>query len=247
MSERRNTIAALVAGVMAVSCGDGTTEPPPAPEAEGLSAAESVALFRAIWAVSADTAATIIEDSGTELVIACPLGGQMTTTTSVIQLPAVDTLRLRATHTTTPRGCQVSGGGTRFTVDGSPGVHERVTVSVVGDLDAVILEGPVTGSLDWQSDGRSGACEIDLVLSGGLDPSGEEGVLVMIMAGTVCGHESRIEEEGAVLIDEGVSPTRVADRLRILRSQYPGRLPPLAGRTSEWGSAKGSDGVASGP
>lgn len=202
-------IAALLAGVMAVSCGEGTTEPPPAPETEGLSAAESVAMFKAIWAVSTDTAPTVIEDTGSERVIACPLAGRMSVTTSVAHVPATDTLRLRTIYTTTPRGCQVSGGGTRFTVDGNPGVHERITVSVVGDLDAVILEGPITGRLDWQSDGRTGSCDIDLVLSGGLDPSGEEGSLAIVMAGTVCGHESRIEEDGVVIIGEEVSPTRV--------------------------------------
>ncbi len=194
MFDRRNVIAVLLAGALVSGCSEGTTEPPTT--GEPLSAAESVALFEAMRAIQSDTAATIIGGSENSFVVACPLGGQITITSSIMDESVADTVRLTTDFTASPSGCEVSNGGMRFTVDGSPGVRERTTTSFIGLFEAFTLEGSVAGALDWQSDGRSGSCSIDLALSGGLDPSGTEPSVAAVLAGTLCGHETRLDVEG---------------------------------------------------
>ena len=196
MFDRRNVAAVLLAGALAAGCSEGTTEPPVT--AEPLSAAESVALFAAMRAIHNDTAPTIIGGSENSIVIACPMGGQVTLAMSVVEEAVADTVRLTTDSTASPSGCQFSSGGTRFTVDGRPGVRERTIVSFAGLFEAFTLEGSVAGALDWQSDGRSGSCDIDLTLSEAPDSSGTGSSVAAILAGTLCGHETRLELEGVV-------------------------------------------------
>ncbi len=195
MLDRRNVTAVLFAGALAAGCSEGTTEPPVTAE---LSAAESVALFEAMRAIQEDPAATIIGGSENSAVIACPMGGQVTLTQTVVDEAVADTARLTVNSTASPSGCQLSSGGTRFTVDGRPSVHERIVTTFVGIFEAFTLEGSVTGALDWQSDGRSGSCAIDLTLSEALGSSGTGSPVAAILAGTLCGHETRLELEGVV-------------------------------------------------
>ncbi|WP_420614643.1 hypothetical protein [Candidatus Palauibacter sp.] len=195
MFDRRNVTAVLLAAALAAGCSEGTTEPPAT--TEPLSAAESVALFEATRAIHNDTAATIIGGSENSVVIACPMGGQVTLTQTVVDESVADTARLTTTSTASPSGCQLSSGGTRFTVDGRPSVRERIVTSLTG-LFEFTLEGSVTGALDWQSDGRSGSCAIDLVLSEAPDSSGTGSPVAAVLAGTLCGHETRLELEGVV-------------------------------------------------
>lgn len=196
MFNRRSVTAVLLAGALASGCSEGPTEPPTT--GEPLSAAESEALFEAMRAIHNDTAATIIGGSENSYVVACPLGGQIAITTAVEDESVADTVRLTTDFTASPSGCQVSGGGMRFTVDGSPGVRERTTMSFIGLFEAFTLEGSVAGALAWQSDGRSGSCNIDMALSGGLDASGTEPSLAAVLAGTLCGHETRLDVEEGV-------------------------------------------------
>lgn len=195
MFDRRNVTAVFLAGALAAGCSEGTTEPPVT--AERLSAAESVALFEAMRAIQSDTAPTIIGGSENSAVIACPMGGQVTLTQTVVDEAVADTARLTINSTASPSGCELSSGGTRFTVDGRPGVHERIVTTFVGVFEA-FLEGSVTGALDWRSDGRSGSCAIDLTLSEAPDSSGTGSPVAAILAGTLCGHETRLELEGVV-------------------------------------------------
>lgn len=195
MFDRRNVIAVLLAGALAAGCSEGTTEPPAT--AEPLSAAEAVALFEGLRAIQGDTAATIIGGSENSIVIACPMGGQVAVTLSVLEESVADTLRLTTHSTTSPSGCQLSSGGTRFTVDGRPSVRQRIILSFTGlFFEASTVEASVVGALDWQSDGRSGSCDIDLTLSGEPDLSGTGPSAAGVLAGTLCGHETRIEIEG---------------------------------------------------
>lgn len=196
MFDRRNVTAVLLAAALAAGCSEGTTEPPAT--AEPLSAAESVALFEAMRAIHSDTAPTIIGGSENSVVIACPMGGQVTLTGSVAEESVADTVRLTSDFTASPSGCQLSSGGTRFTVDGRPGVRDRNVTTIVGFFEAFTLEGSVTGALDWQSDGRSGSCAIDLTLSGPPDSSGTGSSVAAVLAGRLCGHETRLELEGVV-------------------------------------------------
>ena len=193
MFDRRNVIAVLLAGALATGCSEGTTEPPLT--GEPLSQAESVALFEAMRAIQGDTAATIIGGSENSFVVACPLGGQITITSTIVDESVADTVRLTTDLTASPSGCEVSSGGMRFTVDGSPGVRERTTTSFIGLFEAFTLEGSVTGALDWQSDGRSGSCNVELALSAELDSSGTEPSVAGVLAGTLCGHETRFPVE----------------------------------------------------
>ncbi|MDE2720573.1 hypothetical protein [Candidatus Palauibacter polyketidifaciens] len=196
MFNRRSVTAVLLAGALASGCSEGPTEPPTT--GEPLSAAESVALFEAMRAIHNDTAATIIGGSENSMVLACPLGGQVTLTMSVVEESVADTATLTANSTASPSGCQLSSGGTRFTVDGRPSVRERIVTTFVGFFEAFTLEGSVTGALDWQTDRRSGSCDIDLTLSEAPDSSGTGSSVAVILAGTLCGHETRLEREGVV-------------------------------------------------
>lgn len=196
MFDRRNVIAVLLAGALAAGCSEGTTEPPAT--AEPLSAAEAVALLEGLRAIQGDTAATIIGGSENSVVIACPMGGQVTLTTSVVEESVADTVRLTTDSTASPSGCQLSNGGMRFTVDGRPSVRDRTTLSFTGLFEALTLEGSVVGALDWQSDGRSGSCNIDLTLSGEPDLSGTGSSVAAVLTGTLCGHETRLDVEGVL-------------------------------------------------
>lgn len=193
MFDRRSVIAVLLAGALAAGCSEGTTEPPDT--SERLSEAESLALFEAMRAIQSDPDATIIGGSENSMVVACPLGGQITITIDVVEESVADTARLRSDFTATPSACQVSSGGMRFTVDGRPSVRERTVATIVGFFEAFTIEGSVTGALDWQSDDRSGSCDIDMTLSGGLDSSGTEPSLAAVLAGSLCGHETRLDVE----------------------------------------------------
>ena len=186
----------LLAAALAAGCSEGPTEPPAT--AEPLSATESVALFGAMRAIQSDPAATIIGGSENSAVIACPMGGQVTLTMSVVEESVADTVRLTTNSTASPSGCQLSIGGTRFTVDGRPDVRERIVASFTGLFEAFTLEGSVTGALGWQSDGRSGSCTIDLTLSEAPDSSGTASSVVAVLDGMLCGHETRLELEGVV-------------------------------------------------
>lgn len=194
MFDRRNVTAVLLAAALAAGCSEGTTEPPVT--AEPLSAAESVALFAAMRAIHNDTAAAIIGGSENSIVRACPLGGQVTLTMSVMEESVADSVRLTTDATASPSGCQLSSGGMRFTVDGRPSVRERIVTTFVGFFEAVTLAGSVAGALDWQSDGRSGSCAIDLTLSGEPDLSGTGPSVAGVLVGTLCGHETRLDVEG---------------------------------------------------
>lgn len=196
MFDRRNVTAVLLAAALAAGCSEGTTEPPVT--AEPLSAAESVALFAAMRAIQGDTTATVLGGSENSVVIACPMGGQVTLTQTVVEESVADTARMTASSTASPSGCQLSSGGTRFTVDGRPSVRERVVTTFVGFFEEFTLEGSVAGALDWQSEGRSGSCDIDLTLSEAPDSSGTGSSVAAVLAGTLCGHETRLELEGVV-------------------------------------------------
>ncbi len=196
MFDRRNVTAVLLAAALAAGCSEGTTEPPVT--AEPLSAAESVALFEAMRAIQSDTAPTIIGGSENSIVIACPMGGQVAITGGVVEESVADTARLTSDFTASPSGCQLSSGEMRFTVDGRPSVRDRTVTTIVGFFEAFTLEGSVTGALDWQSDGRSGSCDIDLTLSEAPASSGTGSSVAAILDGTLCGHETRLELEGVV-------------------------------------------------
>ena len=93
--------------ILAVGCGDGTTEPDDAP----LTMNEAVALFEGMRVIQQDSTPRIIHASEDSTVVACPLGGQVRVTGSVGDTSVADTLRLETDFTAAPTGCQFSQGG----------------------------------------------------------------------------------------------------------------------------------------
>ena len=194
MCDRRHVIAVVLAGTLAAGCSEGTTEPPTT--AAPLSAAESMALFEGMRAIQLDSTSTIIGGSESSLVVACPLGGQVSLALTFADESVADTLRLTWDSTAVPTGCQLSHGGLQFTVDGTPGVRDQGALVLVGFGEHFGLEGSVTGALDWRLDDRSGSCDMDLVLSGEPDLSATETSVAAVLSGTLCGHEAEIEVQG---------------------------------------------------
>ncbi|MCY3808739.1 MAG: hypothetical protein OXG58_04765 [Gemmatimonadetes bacterium] len=148
--------------LLAFGCGDSTTEP----ENESLTMNEAVALFEGMRAIQQDSTPRILHASDDSTVVACPVAGQVRVTGSASEAVAGDTLRLSTDFTAAPAGCQFSQGGHQFTIDGDPGVRERTVVVIAGLFEHFSIEGTVTGSVDWQLDGRSGSC------GGGRQPPG---------------------------------------------------------------------------
>jgi len=177
--------------LLAFGCGDSTTEP----ENEPLTMNEAVALFEGMRAIQQDSTPRILHASDDSTVVACPVAGQVRVTGSASEAVAGDTLRLSTDFTAAPAGCQFSQGGHQFTIDGDPGVRERTVVVIAGLFEHFSIEGTVTGSVDWQLDGRSGSCGIDLVLTGEPDLSGNEPSVAGMLSGTLCDHDVNLEAQ----------------------------------------------------
>ena len=154
---------------------------------------EAVALFEGMRTIQRDTTPTIIHASEDSTVVACPAGGQVRVSGSVVEGQAADTLRLETDFTAAPTGCRFSQDGLEFTVDGSPGIREHTVVVIVGFFDSFGIEGSVTGDLDWRLDGRSGSCALELTLRGEPDLSGTEPSVDGMFSGMLCGHEVALE------------------------------------------------------
>lgn len=65
------------------------------------------------------------------------------------------------------------------------------------------VEGTVVGSLDWQLDGRSGCCGMDLELTAEPDLSGNEPGVSGTLSGTLCDHDGELEIESVSGPDDG--------------------------------------------
>ena len=190
----RNALCALVICVLAAGCGEGTTEPEPVTNVP-LTMQEAVALLEAVQGLWKDTAPQIISETEDGAVIACPLGGRVRATGAGTDEVVGDTARLVLDLALAPTDCRVSAGGVTFTVDGSPGLRERMELTIVGFLEAFNVEGSSTGTLDWQVADRSGTCEIDLNLNGEPDSSGPEPTFNLTQSGRLCGHSVEVEVE----------------------------------------------------
>lgn len=190
-SRKAGTYGLLFGGFLLLvpGCGDGGTGPD-----DGLTKDEAQALFERVSAIRQDST-RVLHSSNDSTVVACPLAGQIRVTESVAEALVGDTLRLVEDLAAAPAGCRFSQGGREFTVDGDPGILEHTVVSLVGLFQSFIVDGTVTGSVDWRIEGRSGSCGVDLVRSGGADlgrgrlPEAEK------LSGTLCGHNVDFEVE----------------------------------------------------
>ncbi len=65
----------------------------------------------------------------------------------------------------------------------------------------VTLEGSFRGGVKWEQEDRSGSCEAALTLTSEQDLNPDAPKLTRIHAGTLCGHDVRIEQ--VVQVDTG--------------------------------------------
>ena len=190
----RPLCAALAAAVFAAGCEDSTTEP-----AEPLTVDETEALYLGMQQMAMDTTLEVISATPDGGVVACPLGGQATVAAEFNEEEAPDTARLMTIVTLDPEGCVLSSEGSEFTLDGNPNVRTEVNISIVGSTFEFLVDGSVTGGVDWQLDDRSGTCMIDLMF--GVDATQP---MTGTFSGTMCGHEVEFDA-GAVTMPDGGS------------------------------------------
>lgn len=178
----------LLAAVVVVGCDDSTTEP-----AEGLSKEETAALYLGMQELAMDTTPEVISVTPDGGVYACPLGGQVAGTFQFSEETAADTVRLLTSITLDPEGCVLPSEGYEFILDGNPNVTTEVDVAIVASTFEFLVEGSVTGGLDWMLDDRSGTCVIDLNLR--VDPAQPTSAT---LSGTMCGQEVEFDAGGLI-------------------------------------------------
>ena len=188
---RRTAVRGLLLGGLlaaASGCRDGTTEPGD----DLLAADEAVALFEGMRAIEQDSMPRILHASDDSVVVACPVSGRLRVTGRSSESVSGDTLRLETEFTAAPAGCRFSQEGREFTVDGDPGIREHTVVVMVGFGEHIGIDGAVAGVVDWQLAGRSGSCNVDLVLTG--EPARPGGPSATgMLSGRLCDHDVELE------------------------------------------------------
>lgn len=188
--QRCTALGVLFAATLG-ACDDTTTAP-----GEPLTMDETEALYLGMQELASDTARSFVSVTANGGVIACPLGGQVTAAWDIREEQAGDTARLITDVTLDPAGCVLSSEDYEFTLDGNPNVHTVIAVGIVGSTFEFQIEGSLTGGVDWQLDGRSGTCMIDLILSTEIDTTGTDPTPRATFSGTMCGLE--VEFDAAV-------------------------------------------------
>ena len=192
----KSLCAVLLAAVVTVGCEDSTTEP-----AEPLTMQETEALYLGLQHVAMDTMPQIVSATPDGAVFACPLGGQLTYTGGTTDEQVADTARLLTNVTLDPDGCMLSSDGHEFTLDGNPNVQLDLNVTIVGSTFEFLVDGSLTGGVDWQLDDRSGTCMIDLTLEVAIaEPP------TTTFSGTMCEHEVEFVATGVVSTPGGGQP-----------------------------------------
>ena len=192
-SRRRCAILAVFFAVALVACNDSTTEPT-AP----LTLEETEALYQGLSELARDTTAEVISMTSDGVVLACPLGGQVTALVDFREEMAADTARLISHTMLDPDGCVLSSEGYEFTLDGNPNVQIDLTLAIVESTFEFLVEGSMTGGVDWQLGDRSGSCMVDLTLAVDSDLSGAEPMVKATVSGTMCGLEVEFDQEVGV-------------------------------------------------
>lgn len=182
--ERRLPLAGIFLMGALIACEDDPTEPE-----DPLNESETEALLLGMRALTADTTLMIVSVSPAGLVVECPLGGQVTAAGGASDEMVGDTARLVTDFTLIPSECGFGSRGLEFSVTGNPSVRDRMSISIVGLFEDFLIEGETTGTLDWELDGRTGTCMIDLELSAEPDFSGIEPSVTGSYAGMMCGLE----------------------------------------------------------
>lgn len=188
---QRCTILGVLFATAVVACDESTTGP-----AEPLNMDETEALFLGIQKLVSDSAPNFVSVTTDGGVIACALGGQVTAAIGIREEQAGDTVRVITSVTLDPAGCVLSSEGHEFTLDGNPNVHVIIASGIVGPTLEFRIEGSTTGGVDWQLDGRSGTCMIDLILSAEIDTTGTDPTPKATFSGMMCGLEVEFDAIG---------------------------------------------------
>ena len=186
-SDRIAILGICFAGAL-VACEDDPTEPE-----YPLTEAETAAMFLGMRGLIGDTTLTLVSATPAGAVFACPLGGQVTASGGVMEEQVADTARLITDFTLIPDGCGFGSGAYEFAVTGNPSVQDRLVLTIIGSTFEFLVEGATNGTLDWELDGRTGTCMIDLQLSVVPDFSGGEPTANGSYAGTMCGHDVQFD------------------------------------------------------
>ena len=198
MSAIRWSACIGIASVLAAGACSDSTEP----EEESLTRDEATGLLLALRTAVNSGAETIqpIFASPDSTIVPCPLNG----TAKLVGMieegePIEGSATLKTDFQVTPRGCRVQGGGLVFTVDGNPGVRDVVAAVIDIQTFQILIEGTLTGTLDWELAGRTGSCAIDLTLGGEPDLSGAGPSFTASYTGTLCGYDVDIDATNLVV------------------------------------------------
>lgn len=193
MARAGTIMTAMVAFFLgAAACTDDAVAPP-----EDLTEEEATNLllgFRGLMVLDGPPP-TIISETQNGVIMECPLGGQVEFIGTVPDEEFVgDTARLDLDLMINPTGCRISANGAEYVVSGDPGVHERFSVEIIGFFESFSMSGSTVGVLAWESEERSGRCEIDVSLTAEPDLSDPENPTVNgTVSGMLCGHEVSID------------------------------------------------------
>ena len=189
MSNAPKILPAAIALVLGAGACTETTEPP-----KPLTEQEAMDLLDGYRTLLLDDDPNIISETAGGALIECPLGGQAEVSGSGEDEMAGDTARLKLNISINPMACRVSANGNEFTITGDPGIREDISVEIVGFFESFDVTGTTVGTLAWESDDRSGSCDVDLVLSAEPDLSDPDNPGVNgSLSGMLCGHEVEID------------------------------------------------------
>ena len=194
--------ALLASLFLSGACADSenpTTLPDPLPEG-GLSLVEATVLAELFTGealgstegqlpggAAAAAGAPVPFDLELAVTTPCPLGGEVAFQGSVAGELDVESGSLSVTFTASQvhASCAVDADGTTVTVSGNPGLNLTSQLTVAGDPPQGTQTATLTGGFTWSaSDGREGACDIDVSTT--VDVGSETGT--GSASGTVCGH-----------------------------------------------------------
>lgn len=192
MSFSRTVLPAATALILvATACTDDMVAPN-----DELTQDEATDLLVGFRALLVQTDPGIIAESEDGVVIKCPLGGLVEFIGNVDEEFVGDTARLSLDVNANPSGCGVAGDDAEYTLTGDPGIRERITVEIVGSFESFDISGSTAGAVAWESDDRSGTCDVDLVLSAQPDLTDPNAPAVVgTLSGMLCGHEVEIDVE----------------------------------------------------
>ncbi|MCY4400314.1 MAG: hypothetical protein OXE96_13390 [Gemmatimonadetes bacterium] len=180
-------LSGLVLIVMLAGCED-PVDPP-----DTLTEAEALALFTSLWDGIGFGPDDDVDPGPVDTTVPCPLGGEATVVGTSSADEVGDTLRLEVSAVITPAGCNVSGDGLTFTVDGDPNMRIQMTTDIIG-FENIIIGGGVEGKIKWLLGDRSGDCAMDLPLAATVDLSDLENPQPNGgFQGTMCGHDIKLD------------------------------------------------------